>query len=237
MEDAIINKEKNLMEMLKAGVHFGHKTTKWNPKMSPYIFGVRNGVHIIDLEQTIGGLNSALAFVNKIATSGGVMVFIGTKKQVKGLIKESAAKIGMPYVAERWIGGLFTNFEVISKQIKLLDQLEKDRDTGKLDKYTKKEQLNLIRKIRKLIQKFGGIRTLKKMPEAVFVADVNVDRIAVEESRKKNIPVVAIVDTDTDPTLATYPIPANDDAISSVKLIVGKLVEEFGKGKTAKNQE
>lgn len=219
------------MEMLKAGVHFGHKTTKWNPKMSPYIFGVRNGVHIIDLEQTISGLNGALAFVNKIATSGGVMVFIGTKKQAKKLIKESAAKIGMPYVAERWIGGLFTNFEVISKQIKLLDQLEKDRDTGKLDKYTKKEQLNLIRKIRKLIQKFGGIRTLKKMPEAVFVADVNVDRIAVEEARKKNIPIVAIVDTDADPTLAAYPIPANDDAISSVKLIVEKIAQEFGKNK------
>lgn len=219
------------MEMLKAGVHFGHKTTKWNPKMSPYIFGVRNGVHIIDLEQTIGGLNSALAFVNKIAASGGIMVFIGTKKQVKSLVKESAAKIGMPYVAERWIGGLFTNFEVISKQIKLLDQLEKDRDTGNLGKYTKKEQLNLVRKIKKLIQKFGGIRTLKKMPEAIFVADVNVDRIAVEEARKKNIPVIAIVDTDTDPTLASYPIPANDDAISSVKLIVEKIAQEFGKSK------
>lgn len=231
MEEAIINKEKNLMEMLKAGVHFGHKTTKWNPKMSPYIFGVRNGVHIIDLEQTISGLNSALEFVNKIAASGGVMVFIGTKKQVKSLVKESAAKIGMPYVAERWIGGLFTNFEVISKQIKLLDQLEKDRDTGNFGKYTKKEQLNLVRKIKKLIQKFGGIRTLKKMPEAIFVADVNVDRIAVEEARKKNIPVVAIVDTDTDPTLVSYPIPANDDAISSVKLIVEKIAQEFGKSK------
>ncbi len=219
------------MEMLKAGVHFGHKTTKWNPKMAQYIFGVRNGIHIIDLERTISGLNSALAFVNKIASSGGVMAFIGTKKQVRGLIKESAVKIGMPYVAERWIGGLFTNFEVISRQIKLLDQLEKDRDTGKFDKYTKKEQLNLIRKIKKLIQKFGGIRTLKKAPEAIFVADINVDRIAVDEARKKNVPIIAIVDTDTDPSLVNYPIPANDDAISSVKLIVEKIANEFIKNK------
>lgn len=219
------------MEMLKAGVHFGHKTTKWNPKMAQYIFGVRNGIHIIDLERTISGLNSALAFVNKIASSGGVMAFIGTKKQVRGLIKESAVKIGMPYVAERWIGGLFTNFEVISRQIKLLDQLEKDRDTGKFDKYTKKEQLNLIRKIKKLIQKFGGIRTLKKAPEAIFVADINVDRIAVDEARKKNVPIIAIVDTDADPSLVNYPIPANDDAISSVKLIVEKIANEFIKNK------
>jgi len=221
------------MEMLKAGVHFGHKTTKWNPKMAPFIFGVRNDIHIIDLEKTILKLNEALVFVKKIAKAGGVIIFVGTKKQAKSYIKEIAIKANMPYVADRWIGGLLTNFSIISKQIRLMEQLEADLASGALDKYTKKERVMIEKKIKKLNQKFGGLRLLKKLPDAVFVIDINEDRIAVNEAREKNIPIIALADTNTDPGLATYPIPANDDALSSIKIIVNKIVEEYEKGKAS----
>lgn len=224
------------MEMLKAGVHFGHRTTKWNPKMEPFIFGVRNNIHIIDLEMTVIALNSALEFVKKVAADGGVILFVGTKKQMSGIVKESAEKINMPFVVNRWIGGLFTNYAVISKQIRLMEQLEKDFKEGNFDKYTKKEKLNIERKIKKLNEKFGGLRNLKKLPEAIFAVDINEDKIAIAESRNKNIPVIALADTNTDPSMATYPIPANDDALSSVKLIINRIVEEYEKGK-AKRQD
>lgn len=217
--------------MLKAGVHFGHKTSKWNPKMEPYIYGVRNDIHIIDLEKTIINLNAALEAVKKISAAGGVVLFVGTKKQVRNVIKEAAAAIEMPYVVNRWIGGLFTNYPVISKQIRLLEQLEKDLASGELDKYTKKEKLMAEKKIKKLDQKFGGLRLLKKLPEAVFVTDINEDKIAVMEAMSKGIPVIALADTNTDPTLVTYPVPANDDALTSIKLITDKIVAEFKKSR------
>ncbi len=222
------------MEMLKAGVHFGHRTTKWSPKMAPFIFGVRNDIHIIDLEKTIIKLNEALVFVNKIAKNGGVIIFVGTKKQAKAYIKEVALKANMPYVADRWIGGLLTNFSIISKQIRLMEQLETDLASGALDKYTKKERVMIEKKIKKLNQKFGGLRLLKKLPDAIFVTDINEDRIAVNEARVKNIPIIALADTNTDPGLVTYPIPANDDALSSIKVIVNKIAEEYEAGKPAK---
>lgn len=220
--------------MLKAGVHFGHRTTKWSPKMAPFIFGVRNDTHIIDLEKTIIKLNEALVFVKKIAKANGVIVFTGTKKQAKAYIKEIALKINMPYVADRWIGGLITNFSIISKQIRLMEQLEADLKSGALDKYTKKERVMIEKKIKKLNQKFGGLRLLKKLPDAVFVTDINEDRIAVNEARGKNIPIIALADTNTDPGLVAYPIPANDDALSSIKIIVNKIAEEYEANKPAK---
>ncbi|MDP3057302.1 MAG: 30S ribosomal protein S2 [bacterium] len=222
------------MEMLKAGVHFGHKTTKWSPKMAPFIFGVRNDTHIIDLEKTIIKLNEALVFVKKLAKNNGVIIFVGTKKQAKAYIKEVAIKANMPYVADRWIGGLLTNFSIISKQIRLMEQLEADMKSGALDKYTKKERVMIEKKIKKLNQKFGGLRLLKKLPDAVFVTDINEDRIAVNEARDKNIPIIALADTNVDPGLVTYPIPANDDALSSIKVIVNKIVEEYEANKPAK---
>lgn len=220
--------------MLKAGVHFGHKTTKWSPKMAPFIFGVRNDTHIIDLEKTIIKLNEALVFVKKLAKNNGVIIFVGTKKQAKAYIKEVAIKANMPYVADRWIGGLLTNFSIISKQIRLMEQLEADMKSGALDKYTKKERVMIEKKIKKLNQKFGGLRLLKKLPDAVFVTDINEDRIAVNEARDKNIPIIALADTNVDPGLVTYPIPANDDALSSIKVIVNKIVEEYEANKPAK---
>ncbi len=219
------------MEMLKAGVHFGHRTSKWNPKMEPFIFGVRNNIHIIDLEMTVIALNSVLEFVKKVGANGGVILFVGTKKQMSGIIKESAEKINMPFVVNRWIGGLFTNYAVISKQIRLMEELEKDFKEGNFDKYTKKERLNIERKIKKLNEKFGGLRNLKKLPEAIFAVDINEDKIAIAEARNKKIPVIALADTNTDPGMATYPIPANDDALSSVRLIINRIVEEYEKGK------
>ncbi|MBU4339169.1 30S ribosomal protein S2 [Patescibacteria group bacterium] len=219
------------MEMLKAGVHFGHRTMKWSPKMAPFIFGVRNDTHIIDLEKTIIKLNEALVFVKKLAKNNGVIIFVGTKKQAKAYIKEVAIKANMPYVADRWIGGLLTNFSIISKQIRLMEQLETDLASGALDKYTKKERVMIEKKIKKLNQKFGGLRLLKKLPDAIFVTDINEDRIAVNEARKKNIPIIALADTNTDPGLVAYPIPANDDALSSIKIIVNKIAEEYEKGK------
>lgn len=229
--------ENKTMEMLKAGVHFGHKTSKWNPKMEPYIFGVRNNIHIIDLEKTTLGLNSALDFVKKIASANGVILFVGTKKQAQGLVKAAAMKINMPYVTNRWVGGLFTNYGIISKQIKLLEDLERGAKSGEFEKYTKKERLNLEKKSKKLDQKFGGLRSLKKLPDAIFVTDINQDKIAVLEAKNKSIPIIALADTDTDPTLVTYPIPANDDAVSSIRIIVDKIAEEFEKSKAVKNQK
>lgn len=202
--------------------------------MAPFIFGVRNDTHIIDLEKTIIKLNEALVFVKKIAKANGVIVFTGTKKQAKAYIKEIALKINMPYVADRWIGGLITNFSIISKQIRLMEQLEADLKSGALDKYTKKERVMIEKKIKKLNQKFGGLRLLKKLPDAVFVTDINEDRIAVNEARGKNIPIIALADTNTDPGLVAYPIPANDDALSSIKIIVNKIAEEYEANKPAK---
>lgn len=202
--------------------------------MAPFIFGVRNDIHIIDLEKTIIKLNEALVFVNKIAKNGGVIIFVGTKKQAKAYIKEMALKVNMPYVADRWIGGLLTNFSIISKQIRLMEQLETDLASGALDKYTKKERVMIEKKIKKLNQKFGGLRLLKKLPDAIFVTDINEDRIAVNEARVKNIPIIALADTNTDPGLVTYPIPANDDALSSIKVIVNKIAEEYEANKPIK---
>lgn len=199
--------------------------------MAPFIFGVRNDTHIIDLEKTIIKLNEALVFVKKLAKNNGVIIFVGTKKQAKAYIKEVAIKANMPYVADRWIGGLLTNFSIISKQIRLMEQLETDLASGALDKYTKKERVMIEKKIKKLNQKFGGLRLLKKLPDAIFVTDINEDRIAVNEARKKNIPIIALADTNTDPGLVAYPIPANDDALSSIKIIVNKIAEEYEKGK------
>lgn len=225
------------MEMLKAGVHFGHRTSKWNPKMEPFIFGVRNNIHIIDLEMTVIALNSALEFVKKVAADGGVILFVGTKKQMSGIVKEAAEKINMPFVVNRWIGGLFTNYAVISKQIRLMEELEKDFKEGNFDKYTKKEKLNIERKIKKLNEKFGGLRNLKKLPEVIFAVDINEDKIAIAEARNKSIPVIALADTNTDPSIVTYPIPANDDALSSVRLIINRIVDEYEKGKAVRESK
>lgn len=218
-------------ELIKAGVHLGHQKSKWNPKMSPFVFGVRNNFHIIDVFKTAKKLEEAIDFLKGIIQSGGKILFLGVKVQTKNIIRETAKSIDMPYVAGRWLGGLFTNFKVIKERIDYLKDLEKRREAGEIDKYTKKEQLNFERQFLKLEDKLGGLKDLTKLPDAIFVSDLSREKIAVLEAKKMNIPVVAIVDTDGDPNIVEYPIPANDSAISSISLIYSTIREELSKVK------
>ena len=215
----------SLEEMLGAGVHFGHRTSKWNPKMEPYIFTVRNNVHIIDLEKTQEKLEEALEFLQKIKKEKKIIIFVGAKIAAKEITRQSAEECKMPHVTERWIGGAITNFKVISKRLKHYRDLEQKQETGELKKYTKKEQHDFGVQLQRLNQQFGGIKNLTKLPDALLVVDVSKEQLAVKEARAKGIPIVGLCDTNADPTLIDYPIPANDDAISSLRLILGTIVK------------
>ncbi len=218
-------------ELLSAGVHFGHKTSRWNPKMKNYIFGVKSGVHVFDLEKTALKLKEAAEFAADVAQKGGVIIFVGTKPSVKKIFKEAAQNCGMLYVSERWLGGTLTNFKTISKRIEYYRDLEKKTAEGELKKYTKKEQLGFARQLKNLAINFSGIKNLIKLPEAVFVADLKENLLTVKEAKKAKIKVLAICDTNTDPTIVDYPIPGNDDAASAVKIIVETIGEAVKKGK------
>lgn len=217
-----------LEEMLKAGVHFGHRTSRWHPKMKPFIFGVRGGVHIIDVEQTQKMLKSALDYVQNTVATGGVVLFIGTKNQVTGTVEKYAQEAGMPYINNRWLGGTFTNFSEIQKLIKQFLDLKDKRDKGELKKYTKLEQLQFDRKIEELDEKIGGISTLKKLPDAVFVFDVRNEKTSILEAKKMGITVIGVCDTNVNPKNVDYIIPANDDSIGALQLIA-KLISEASK--------
>jgi len=212
-------------EMAQAGVHFGHRTSRVHPKMQPYLYGVRNTVHIIDLEKTKEKFEEALKFIQELISENKILLLVGTKIQVKDLVKEIAKDCSLPYVNERWLGGTFTNFEIIKKRIEYFKDLEKKKAEGELEKYTKKERAKIDQELRDLEIKFGGIKDLEKLPDAIFVIDMKKDDLAVKEARMKGIKVIGISDTNVDPTLADYPIPANDDAISSVKYILEKVKE------------
>jgi len=212
-------------EMAQAGVHFGHRTSRVHPKMMPYLYGVRNTVHIIDLEKTKEKFEEALKFIQELISENKILLLVGTKIQVKDLVKEIAKDCSLPYVNERWLGGTFTNFEIIKKRIEYFKDLEKKKAAGELEKYTKKERAKIDQELRDLEIKFGGIKNLEKLPDAIFVLDMKKDEAAVKEARMKGIKVIGISDTNVDPTLADYPIPANDDAISSVKYILEKVKE------------
>jgi len=223
-----INLEKiipSLEEMLKAGVHFGHRSSKWNAKMKEYIHTTRNKVHIIDLEKTEKKLKDALEFINEIKEKKGIIIFVGTKVAAKDITKQIAEEVGMPYVIERWIGGTLTNFKVISKRLEHIRDLESKEKEGELKKYTKKEQHEFNVEIQKLNRYFGGIKEITKLPDALFVIDASKEKLAIKEAKMKNIPVVGLCDTNSDPTTVDYPIPVNDDAISSLKLILGAVVK------------
>lgn len=221
----------NLEDFFKAGVHFGHKTSKWNPAMKKYIYGSKDGIHIIDLEKTSESLSAALEFIKGIVRQGGTIVMIGTKKQVVEPVKQAALACGMPYVVKRWIGGTFTNFHTINTQIKHLKDLEKQRESGELSKYTKWEQVKFGEEIERLNNLMGGIKDLDKMPEAIFVVDLIKDSLPVREAKRKDIKVVGLADTNTDPALIDYPIPANDDAISSVTLLLNIVAGAINEAK------
>ena len=221
----------SLQQLLEAGVHFGHRVSRGNPRMKQYIYGVRDGVHIIDLEQSENGLKDASEYVKNLGKSGGVLLFVGTKKQAQAIVEEESKKSGAPYMIFRWIGGFLTNFDEISKNIKKLKELKEQKEKGELSKYTKKEQLLIDRRISKLSQDLGGVENLDKIPDAIFVVDGAREDVALREARRMNIPTVAIADTNSDPTLIDYPIPGNDDAIKSVKILVETIANAYGEGK------
>ena len=226
----------DIMDMLKAGVHFGHKKSKWNPKMEQYVYCIRDNVRIINLQATIEKLREALKFIKKISKDGGIILFIGTRRQAKTLIKSAAGRCEMPYVAERWIGGTFTNFKVILKRIKKLKEMKEEKNSEEFKKFTKKEQIEFSRDFERIEKKLGGIKNLEKLPDALFVADVNKDLLAVKEAKKLKIPVIALVDTDSDPTLIDYPIPSNDDAIQAIKMMVNIVADAIIEGKDIENK-
>lgn len=222
-----------LIEMLKSGVHFGHQTSKKHPKMDPYIYTQRSQISIIDLEQTAAKLKEALDFAKKVASEDGVILFISSKKQAKKVIEEAAKKCGMPYIISRWLGGTFTNFSNIVKLPKKLKDLEEKQSSGELKKYTKKEQLNFQREIERLKEMVEGIKEMQKLPEAVFIIDVKKEKTAVSEANKKKIPIMAMTDTNVDPSKIQYPIPSNDDAIKSIELITNLVADAIIEGKSS----
>jgi small subunit ribosomal protein S2 len=221
----------SLEEMLKAGMHFGHQAQRWHPKMEPYIYAERGGIHIIDLEETQNLLKEALEYVKGIATRGGLILFVGTKHQAQEAVAKEAARCGMPFVFERWLGGTLTNFGEIKKLIRRLRTLKDQRDRGELKKYTKKEQLWLSREIDELEVKVGGVQNLERLPEAVLVFDMRGDKTAVLEAKTVNIPVIAVCDTNINPDQADYVIPANDDSTKSLAMVARLMADAVIEGR------
>ena len=221
----------SMKQLLEAGVHFGHQTRRWNPKMAPYIYTERNGIYIIDLQKTVKKLDEAYMLVRDVAANGDEILFVGTKKQAQESIKDEAIRCGMPYVNARWLGGMLTNFVTIKKRIKRLAQLQTMREDGTFDLLPKKEAAKLELEIEKLEKFLGGITEMKKQPAAMFIVDPRKERIAVAEARKLGIPIIAIVDTNCDPDEIDYVIPGNDDAIRAVKLISGAMADAVLEGK------
>ncbi|HKQ62873.1 MAG TPA: 30S ribosomal protein S2, partial [Candidatus Polarisedimenticolaceae bacterium] len=220
-----------MKELLEAGVHFGHQTGRWNPKMKPYIFGARNGIYIIDLQKTTIKLRQALAFVSDLAARGGYVLFVGTKKQAQEVVVEEARRCGMSFVDQRWLGGTMTNFATIRKSIARLRELEGVTGSDASKQLTKKELAGLERERQRLEKMLAGIKGMDRLPQALFVVDPQHERIAVSEANKLGIPVVAVVDTNCDPEPIDYPIPGNDDAIRAIKLFAGRFAEAILEGR------
>lgn len=227
-----------MKELLEAGVHFGHQTKRWNPKMQKYIFGERNGIYIIDLQKTLKQFREAYAFVREMAAKGGTLLFVGTKKQAQDTIYEEAARCGMFYVNQRWLGGTLTNFATIRKSIARLKKLEEMKASGEYESLPKKEVLGLERERQKLEKALVGIKEMDRLPAALFVIDPRKEKIAVAEAQRLAIPIVAIVDTNCDPTGIEYPIPGNDDAIRAIRLITSRIADAVieGRGALAKEE-
>ncbi len=223
-----------LKDLLEAGVHFGHQTRKWDPKMKPYIFIARGGIYIIDLQKTLKSLRKAAGFLKEVAAKGGSVLFVGTKKQAKVAIKEYATRAGMPYVTERWLGGMLTNFQTIYKSVQKLENIEAMMADGRMDNFSKKEQLEINRTYEKLNRNLGGIRKMKGLPSALFVIDTAEEETAVREANKLGIPIIGIVDTNCDPNLIQYPIPGNDDAIRAITLFAKIVARSIDEGKAAR---
>ncbi len=227
----------SMKALLESGVHFGHRTNKWDPRMKPYIFTERNGIHIIDLQQTVKLLNQAYNVVRDNVMNGGTVLFVGTKRQAQDTVKEEATRAGMPYVTERWLGGMLTNWSTMYARIQELERLEQLRDSGEINKLTKKEGLLIQREIDRLLVRLSGVRGMKRLPSLVFVVDVSREDAAVHEANVLNIPVVALVDTNCNPMGIDYVIPSNDDAIRAIKLLVAKVADAVLEGKAMRKEE
>jgi small subunit ribosomal protein S2 len=223
--------------LLESGVHFGHRTNKWDPRMKPYIFTERNGIHIIDLQQTVKLLNNAYAVIRDTVAEGGTVLFVGTKRQAQETIVEEANRCAMPYVTERWLGGTLTNWATIYQRVQELDRLEKMRDTGEINHLTKKEGLLIEREIVRLERRLSGVRNMKRLPDLLFIVDVCREYAAVHEANLLNIPIIAMVDTNCNPLNIDYVIPSNDDAIRAIKLLVSKIADAVLEGKATRKEE
>jgi len=220
-----------IKDILDAGVHFGHKAARWNPKMRPYIYGRRNDIHIIDIKETVRGLLRARKYLEKVASQGSLILFAGTKRQAAKPIQEAAEACGMPYVNERWLGGTLTNFRTVRQRLKRLEELEAMEDSGEIEKFSKKMQSTLLREKRKIYRNLNGIRHLNRMPEAIVLIDPRKEKNAVREAHKLGIKVVALIDTDSDPDEVDLPIPGNDDSIRSIRLVLAHLSAGVSLGK------
>lgn len=227
----------SMKQLLEAGVHFGHQTRRWNPKMKKYIFTERNGIYIIDLQKTVKKVEEAYNWVKELAGNGGTVLFVGTKKQAQDSVKEEAARSGMYFVNQRWLGGTLTNFETIQKRITRLKDIERMSEDGTFEVLPKKEVVILTKELDRLEKFLGGIKDMKKLPDALFIIDPRKERIAVAEAKKLNIPIVGIVDTNCDPDEIDVVIPANDDAIRAVKLLTGKMADAILEGKQVVEEE
>jgi len=224
----------SIEEMQDAGVNLGHKVSKLHPKMKPFISGIKNNTHVFDLDKTSLELHKALNYISKLIADGKQIIFVGTKIQLRGIVKSAADECGIPYVTERWLGGTFTNFETISKRIEYFKNLERKKITGELERYTKKEQLNFDKELAILKTKFEGVKNMTKLPDAVFIFDMVKDDTCAKEAKIKKIKIIGIADSNVNPEIADYPIPANDDAISSVRYIAEKLTEAILNSKESK---
>jgi small subunit ribosomal protein S2 len=227
----------SMKALLESGVHFGHRTNKWNPGMKPYIFTERNGIHIIDLQQTVKCVNTAYTAIRDVVTGGGVVMFVGTKRQAQETVREEAVRCGMPYVTERWLGGMLTNWTTMYQRIQELERMEKLVSSGEIERLTKKEGLLIQREINRLNIRLSGVRSIHRVPDMIFVVDVMREISAVHEANLLNIPVVALVDTNCDPSNVDYVIPSNDDAIRAIKLLVAKMADAVLEGKALRKDE
>ena len=226
----------NFKQLLDAGVHFGHQKRKWNPAMAPYVFMERNGIHIIDLNKSVAKIEQAASALKQIAMSGKSILFVATKKQAKNIVAEKVQRINMPYITERWPGGLLTNFVTIRKAVKKMDSIDKMKEDGTIDTLSKRERLQISRTREKLEKNLGSISKMNRIPSAIFVVDIHKEHIAVAEARKLNIPIFAMVDTNSNPNLIEFPIPANDDATKSIECIVEIVTNAVAEGLEEKNK-
>ena len=226
-----------IKELVKAGVHFGHLTRKWNPNMSPFIYSEKNGIHIINLYKTINKLEEACGALEKISSSGRKILFVATKKQAKNIVAKSAAEVNMPYITERWPGGMLTNFVTIRKAVKKMSAIDRTKEDGTFETLSKKEKLRVDRTRAKLEKNLGSITSMTRLPGALFVVDIRREHIAVREANKLNIPIFALVDTNTDPSQVNFGIPANDDATKSIEIILKHITESIKKGLSIRENE